>query len=285
MFTGEHCANISTQSFGVVEGGRGLSQQLSGKVALVTGAARGLGAGIATRLAMDGATVICLDKEPPQNTADSINSILSNNAATARLLDVTDHGQVDGAFDEIAEQHGSIDVMVNNAGVAHRVADLLDTGDEVVEAVFAVNVFGLLACSRAAARVMISKGKGGRIINTASQAGKSAWPGWGVYSASKACVISLTQSLALELAPYKIMVNAICPGTMQTDMTRTGFSASLKVGQTLDGALAEKAASIPVGRLGTPEDMGAMVAWLASGDASFTTGAAINLTGGETISF
>ncbi len=262
-----------------------MSQQLCGKVALVTGAARWLGAGIATRLAMDGATVICLDKEAPQNTADSINSVLSSNAVSARLLDVTDHAQVDEAFGEIAHQHGSIDVMVNNAGVAHQVADLLDTGDDVVAAVFAVNVFGLLACSRAAARVMISKGKGGRIVNTASQAGKSAWPGWGVYSASKACVISFTQSLALELAPHRIMVNAICPGTMHTDMTRTGFSASLKGGQTLDDALAEKAASIPAGRLGTPEDIGAMVAWLASDDASFTTGAAINLTGGEMVSF
>jgi NAD(P)-dependent dehydrogenase (short-subunit alcohol dehydrogenase family) len=259
--------------------------RLGGKVALVTGAAQGLGAGIAARLAAEGATVICLDKDLPDGTSDTINAGLDKKVAVARQLDVRDHDQVEMAFDEIAGEYGSLDVMVNNAGVAHTVASLLDTGDDVVDAVFAVNVFGLLACSRAAARLMMAKGNGGRIINTASQAGKSAWPGWGVYSASKACVISLTQCLALELAPYKITVNAICPGTMLTDMTRTGFSAGLKPGETLEGALADKAASIPMGRLGTPEDIGALAAWLASADAGFTTGAAINLTGGEMVSF
>jgi NAD(P)-dependent dehydrogenase (short-subunit alcohol dehydrogenase family) len=267
------------------KGGNRLSEELEGKVAVVTGAARGLGAGIAKRLAAAGATVVCVDKLPPDTATESINAALPKKLAVARQLDVTAPGLVESAFDEIADEHGSLDIMVNNAGVAHDVANLLDTPDDVVKAVFAVNVFGLLACSRAAARVMISRGKGGRIINTASQAGKSAWPGWGVYSASKACVISLTQCLALELAPYNIMVNAICPGTMMTDMTRTGFSAGLQEGQTLDAALAEKAASIPLGRLGTPDDIGAMVAWLASPDASFTTGAAINLTGGEMVSF
>jgi NAD(P)-dependent dehydrogenase (short-subunit alcohol dehydrogenase family) len=262
-----------------------LTERLEGKVAAVTGAARGLGAGISKRLATEGATVICLDKEPPEKTGESINAALSRKVAIAKRLDVTDHDAVESVLGEIAEQHGSLDIMVNNAGVAHPVGNLLDTADNVVEAVFAVNVFGLLACSRAAARLMISQGTGGHIINTASQAGKSAWPGWGVYSASKACVISLTQCLALELAPHSIIVNAICPGTMMTDMTRTGFSAGLQEGQTLDEALAEKAASIPLGRLGTPDDIGAMVAWLASADASFTTGAAINLTGGEMVSF
>ncbi len=228
--------------------------------------------------------MICLDKDLPDRTSDSINAGLGQKVAVARQLDVRDHDEVEIALSEIADEYG-LDVMVNNAGVAHTVANLLDTGDDVVDAVFAVNVFGVLACSRAAARLMIAKGQGGRIINTASQAGKSAWPGWGVYSASKACVISLTQCLALELAPYKITVNAICPGTMLTDMTRTGFSAGLKQGQTLEGVLADKVASIPLGRLGTPEDIGAMVAWLASADAGFTTGAAINLTGGEMVSF
>ena len=262
-----------------------MSERLEGKVAVVTGAARGLGAGIAERLAAEGAIVICVDRQPPDKASESINAAMSKKVAIAKQLDVTAHGAVESAFDEIANEHGSLDIVVNNAGVAHNVANLLDTPDDVVQAVFAVNVFGLLACSRAAARVMISKGKGGRIINTASQAGKSAWPGWGVYSASKACVISLTQCLALELAPYNIMVNAICPGTMMTDMTRTGFSAGLREGQTLDEALTEKAASIPLGRLGTPDDIGAMVAWLSSADATFTTGAAINLTGGEMVSF
>ena len=129
-----------------------MTERLEGKVAAVTGAARGLGAGISKRLATEGATVICLDKEPPEKTSESINAALSKKVAIAKRLDVTDHDAVESVLGEIAEQHGSLDIMVNNAGVAHPVANLLDTADNVVEAVFAVNVFGLLACSRAAAR-------------------------------------------------------------------------------------------------------------------------------------
>jgi 3-oxoacyl-[acyl-carrier protein] reductase/sorbitol-6-phosphate 2-dehydrogenase len=126
----------------------------------------------------------------------------------------------------------------------------------------------------------------GRIISTASQAGKRAWPGWGVYSASKASVIALTQAMALELAGSGVMVNAICPGTMYTDMTKTGFDmAAEATGGDRDEMIAEHARGIPLGRLGTPEDIAALAAFLASDDASFTTGAAINLTGGEEVFF
>ena len=259
------------------------SSRLEGRLAVVTGAARGLGAGIAQRLAGDGAHVMCADRVPAETTVESIRK--DGGTAEAVLLDVTDAAQVERVFAGLAEQFGPLRILVNNAGVAHEVQHLLDTPEEVLHRVFAVNVFGLLACARAAARLMIAAGVGGRIVNMASQAGKSPWPGWGAYCASKACVINLTQCLALELADHDIYVNAVCPGTMMTDMTRTGFSHGLSEGETLESALAAKAATIPMRRLGNAEDVGGLIAWLASDDASFTTGAAINLTGGESVFF
>jgi 3-oxoacyl-[acyl-carrier protein] reductase/sorbitol-6-phosphate 2-dehydrogenase len=126
----------------------------------------------------------------------------------------------------------------------------------------------------------------GRIINTASQVGKCAWPEWGTYSASKAAVIAVTQAMALELAPFGVTVNCVCPGTMLTNMTRVGFGeAAAALGADVEKLLADKAASIPAGRLGTAEDMGLMCAWIASDDSRFTTGAAFNLTGGENVFF
>src|SRR2546430_946046 len=120
----------------------------------------------------------------------------------------------------------------------------------------------------------------------ATPVGKAAWPGWGIYSASKAAVIAITQVMALELAPYGVTVNCICPGTMVTDMMRTGFGeAARSAGRDVDELIREKAESIPLGRMGTPEDMGNMAAWIASDEACYTTGAAFNLTGGEQVFF
>src|SRR5207244_12858615 len=118
----------------------------------------------------------------------------------------------------------------------------LETSDETIDRVLAVNVKGVIHCSRAAARAMIEQGRGGRIVNTASQVGKCAWPNWGIYSASKAAVIGITQAMAVELAPYRITLNAICPGTMATDMTRAGFGeAAAAQGVDRDALIAEHA--------------------------------------------
>ncbi|HTW98083.1 MAG TPA: SDR family NAD(P)-dependent oxidoreductase [Acidimicrobiales bacterium] len=259
------------------------SSRLSGRLSIVTGSARGLGAGVATRLAAEGSTVVCADLAPAETTVETIRA--AGGEASHVELDVTDSAHVEDVFARIVAVHGPIHALVNNAGVAQPVQRLIDTSDAQLQQVFAVNVFGVLACSRAAAHLMIEAGRGGRIVNMASQVAKAPWPGWGAYCASKACVINITQSLALELAEHAITVNAVCPGTMLTDMTRVGFSFGLQQGQTLEAALAEKAASIPLKRLGTPEDVGAMVAWLISDDASYTTGASLNLTGGETVAF
>jgi NAD(P)-dependent dehydrogenase (short-subunit alcohol dehydrogenase family) len=255
--------------------------RLDDKVAVVTGAARGLGAGIAQGLAREGATVVCADI---RNAGDTVEALGPGNHR-AIDLDVTRSSDVDAAIEMVVREHGTLDILANNAGVSQPIATFVDTTDETIDNVLAVNVRGLIYCARAAGRVMIDQ-KRGRIINTASQAGKCAWPEWGIYSASKAAVIAVTQALAQELAPYSVTVNCVCPGTMLTDMTRAGFGEGADAaGVPLEQVLDEKAATIPAGRLGTPEDMGRMVAWIASDDAGYTTGAAFNLTGGESVFF
>jgi 3-oxoacyl-[acyl-carrier protein] reductase/sorbitol-6-phosphate 2-dehydrogenase len=259
--------------------------RLDDKIAVVTGASRGLGEGIARRFADEGAVVVCADVLDASEVATSLPVAPSGAKPMAVRLDVTNTDEVEAVFNSIADEYGRVDILANNAGVAQPIADVIDTADEVFERVFAVNVRGVLACSRAAAHIM-KRHDWGRIINTASQTGKVAWPGWGIYSASKFAVVGLTQVLALELAPSNITVNAICPGTMLTDMTRTGFgAAAANAGRDREELLAEHIATIPMQRLGTPDDIGALAAFLASDDAAFTTGASINLTGGEQVFF
>jgi NAD(P)-dependent dehydrogenase (short-subunit alcohol dehydrogenase family) len=262
-----------------------MSGRLDGRIALVTGGARGLGAGIARRFAAEGATVVIGDVIDGSETAAELNGSGSGGHEYVHL-DVSDTGEVESVVAGVAERHGGLNILTNNAGVAHPTMPVHETPDEHIDRVYRINVRGVIACSRAAARVMIEQGQGGRIINTASQTGKLAWPDWGVYSSSKAAVIAITQVMAVELAPHKITVNAICPGTMVTDMMRTGFGQTAeRMGADVEQLIEEHARSIPLGRMGTADDMGAMAAWIASDDASFTTGASLNLTGGEQVFF
>ena len=256
-----------------------MSTSLEGRVAVVTGGARGLGAGIADHLAQAGARVVIADVIDGAATAAG----LQGSGHEFRALDVTDTAAVERTMTAVLGDLGSLDILVNNAGISQPIGKLIDTTDDVIDRVFAVNVRGLIACSRAAARIMLDQGRG-KIINMSSQTGKRAWPDWGVYSASKFAVVGITQVMAQELAPT-IAVNAICPGTMMSDMARTGFSASLAPGDTLEASFARKAATIPFGRLGTADDVGAMAAWIASDACGFTTGATFNLTGGEEVFF
>ena len=254
---------------------------LHGAVALVTGAARDLGAGIASALAAHGATVVCADVRD----CEALSRALPGGPAAAVALDVTDPEAVERVVAATASAHGRLDILVNNAGLAQRPTPLADTPDEVVHRVLEVNVKGVLYCARAAARVMVPQGSG-RIINIASQAGKVGVPNWAVYCASKAAVIAATQSQALELAAHAITVNAICPGPMATEMTRETVRQQAQAsGADAGELLASQTRAVPVGRLGTAADLGEMVAWIASGRSSFTTGASFNLTGGMSVFF
>ena len=259
--------------------------KLDNRVALVTGSARGLGAGIARALAAEGATVVCADVIDASETAASLPAGSGGTAAEAARLDVTDRQACFALVDDLVARHGRLDVLCNNAGVAQPIEDIVDSAEATIDRVLAVNVKGVINCTAAAARPMKAQGYG-RIVNTASQVGKRAWPGWGVYSASKFAVIGVTQVAALELAKDGITVNAICPGTMVTDMMYTGFGeAAQTAGADRDELIATHAAGIPLGRMGTADDMGRMAAWIASDDAGYTTGAQFNLTGGEAVFF
>jgi NAD(P)-dependent dehydrogenase (short-subunit alcohol dehydrogenase family) len=259
--------------------------RLERRVALVTGAAKGLGAGIATRLAEEGSTVLCADVLDAGLTVEALPRGTGSPRHESIVLDVAQTAAVERVVADVLARHGRIDVLVNNAAIAHSVRPLVDIDDETVARVFAVNVGGTIACSRAVGRAMRER-RSGRIINIASQVGKHAWPGHSVYSASKAAVIALTQALALELAESGVLVNCICPGTMATDQMRAGFTdTARRLGRDPEELIHEKAESMPMGRMGTPRDAGAMVAWLASDDASFSTGAVFNLTGGESVAF
>lgn len=258
---------------------------LDGKVALVTGSARGLGAGIAHACASDGAVVICADVLDAAPVAASLPPNPAGDRGSAVQLDVTDRDAVRAVVDGVVQRYGAIHILVNNAGVAAPIADVADTPIETFERVLGVNVLGAINCAAAAVPYMKEQ-RWGRIINTASHLGRQGWRGWGPYCSSKFALIGVTQCMALELAPFGVTVNAICPGTMEAPMMRYGFEEEERHGLG-DAArrIAEKAAALPFARMGTPADIGQMAVFIASDRAAFTTGAALNLTGGEVVFF
>ena len=257
------------------------ASSLRGRVALVTGAAGDLGSAIAGALAALGAIVLCSDI---RSSAEVVQTLPAGRAHEL-LLDVTDSAAVERTFALIREEHGRLDVLVNNAGLAHPQAPLSETSDEVIDRVLEVNVKGVLYCARAAARLMVAQGSG-RIINIASQAGKCGVADWAVYCASKAAVVAATQAQALELARHGVTVNAICPGPMLTEMTfETLRLEAAATGADFEALLAERCRAVPLGRLGSAAELGEMVAWIASDASSFTTGASFNLTGGMSVFF
>jgi NAD(P)-dependent dehydrogenase (short-subunit alcohol dehydrogenase family) len=254
------------------------------RTAIVTGAAKGLGAGIAGRLASDGLSVVCVDVLDPEPVLASL-PVRDGAAHMAVVCDVSDTRAVERVVADVLERDGRVDVLVNNAAVLQPIEPVVATADEVLDRVLAVNLRGTLAFSRAVGTSMIDR-RSGRIVNISSQVGKAPWPGHGVYAASKAGVIALTQAMALEVAQYGVYVNCICPGTMDTDQMRGGFRyRAEKLGVSVESLIAEERDAIPLGRLGQPEDAAAMVAWLASEEASFSTGAVFNLTGGQCTGF
>ena len=279
-----------------------MSGQLEGLVAVVTGASRpgGIGREIARTFARAGARVVVSDIDRPlEDFPDYELPELSELEATAAELvelggeaiavpcDVTVETEVMALLARARDHFGRVDIMVNNAGVSLGLVPLTDLTAAQWDRNLEVMARGTFLGTREAARVMQDLGNGGRIINIASQAGKTGWPMLAAYSAAKFAVIGLTQSAALELGPTRITVNAICPGTVDTPM-RELEGGPMDVFSRLRGITREEARvrqqkAIPLRRFATPTDIANTALFLASDAGSFITGEAVNVTGGEEV--
>jgi 3-oxoacyl-[acyl-carrier protein] reductase len=241
--------------------------KLGGRVALVTGASRGIGRAIALRLAAEGATVIAGARGTNAlAVADQI--VAAGGRATAVALDITDPASVDAAVAGALAAHQRVDILVNNAGITKDQL-MLRMKREDWDAVLNTNLTGAYTCVQAVLKTMV-KQRAGRIINITSVVGQSGNAGQVNYAASKAGLIGFTKALALEVASRGITVNAVAPGLIDTDMTK-GIS---------EGAHEEWAAKIPLKRLGTPDDIASAVTFLASDEASYITGQVLAVNGG-----
>jgi 3-oxoacyl-[acyl-carrier protein] reductase len=248
--------------------------RLEGRVALVTGAGRGIGRATATRFAREGGRV-CLADVEPGGAADTARSLVDSGMdAFATRMDVTSRTEVENAVERTVERYGRLDILVNNAGIT-RDNLLHKMADEDWRTVLNVHLTGAFLCSRAAQRHMVEQGYG-RILNvsSASALGNS---GQANYSAAKAGLQGLTKTLAIELGPYGVTVNAIAPGFIETEMTRETAS---RLGLDFEEFVAEMVKDIPVGRSGWPEDVAAAIVYLASEEASFVSGQILYVAGG-----
>ena len=241
--------------------------RIEGRVALITGAARGIGLAVAERLVADGARVALIDRDAPavEDAARRIGA-----AASPIVADVTRPDDVARAVETAHARWGRLDIVVNNAGITGRSVPLWELTDEDWHQVIAGDLTSVFLVSRAAVRLMLAAG-GGRIINIASIAGKEGNPTLLPYSAAKAGVIGLTKALAKEVATRGIVVNAVAPAVIETELLQQMSKA------TVDSLIAK----IPMGRVGTPGEVAALVAWLASDECSFSTGAVYDLSGGR----
>jgi len=256
-----------------------VSGRLQGRVAMITGASRGIGRASALRLAREGAKILVNYRQERAKAEEIVQEIERiGGAALAFQADVSDSDAVVKMVEKTLGEFGRIDILVNNAGIAARGGSLLDLKEEAFDQMAQVNVKGLLHCTKAVAPHMMEK-RYGKIVNIASVAGlgTSALPGNLLYSSTKAAVIVLTKRLALELGRYRINVNAIATGLIRTDM---GLGHRSLAEQKERIQRFEKVSIL--GRIGEPEDVANVVLFLASDESSFITGQVITVDGGRT---
>jgi 3-oxoacyl-[acyl-carrier protein] reductase len=242
---------------------------LDGRVAIVTGGSRGIGSAIAASLAEAGAAVVVSGRDADRLAGVVRELEVRGGAALAVVADVVQREDADRLVEAAKQRFGRIDILVNNAGVT-RDALLVRMKDEDWDRVLETNLRGAFLMARAATKVMIRQKAGGRIINIASAAGAMGNAGQANYSASKAGLIGLTRALARELAHWSILVNAVAPGLIETDMTAAISAEARK-------ALLDQ---VPLGRVGTPREVAEVVRFLAGDGAAYITGQVVHVNGG-----
>ncbi|MBZ9710659.1 L-iditol 2-dehydrogenase [Mesorhizobium sp. ESP7-2] len=255
--------------------------RLQGKSALITGSARGIGRAFAEAYVREGATVAIADinLDAARKTAAEIGD-----HAYALKLDVTDQASIDAAVKAVESRTGGLDILINNAALFD-LAPIVEISRASYEKLFSVNVAGTLFMLQAASRSMIARGKGGRIINMASQAGRRGEPLVAVYCATKAAVISLTQSAGLDLIKHRINVNGIAPGVVDSDMWDEVDALFAKYENRPKGEKKRLVGEgVPYGRMGRPEDLAGMAVFLASDEAEYIVAQTYNVDGGQWMS-
>jgi 3-oxoacyl-[acyl-carrier protein] reductase len=241
-------------------------ESLDGKIVLVTGAGKGIGAALAARFASVGATVVVNDVDQASADESAAAIIAAGGAATAIAADVSDGDQVAAMFGAVMETHGTVDVLVNNAGLVSPMLHFFEADEAWWRRIVDVNLTGHFLCCHHAARIMAKAG-GGSIINMSSGGATRAHRSFTAYDATKGGIEAFTRALALDLGPYNIRVNALMPGSIDT----SGLSLE-------DRRL--RGENVPLGRIGEPTDMTGAALFLASDDASYITGDVIKVDGG-----
>ena len=263
--------------------GSSYASNSSSGTALVTGAAQGLGVGISRRLAKDGWSVVLVDWNDMvyATTAELVKELdLHDDRLIPYVADVSREDQIEEAVKETVNRFGSLELVVANAGIGGVEVDLVDLEPPDFDDIIRVNLRGTYLTCRAAGRVMREAGNGS-IITISSIFGWEPYPGVAAYSATKAGIIALTEALSLELAPHGVRVNSIAPGYMATEMQWAGLRArAARAGISFEEEKKRVWNKVPLGRHGTPDEVGAAVAFLASTDAAYITGHTLGVTGG-----
>jgi 2-dehydro-3-deoxy-D-gluconate 5-dehydrogenase len=255
---------------------------VAGRNVLITGAAKGIGRGIADRLAEGGANVLIadIDIDEAQHAAKQLADLESRSVATR--LDVSKEADCEAAVQRCVEEFGSLDILVNDAGI-FPTSPVLEMTPEFFDRVLGINLRGLVFISKAAALQMVKQGKGGKIVNIASiDSVHPSFPGLAAYDASKGGVLSFTKNFALEMAPHNVTVNAIAPGGITTEGASQPMTGMTK--EQTDAMMAGFTQRIPMGRMGVPDDIAKVAIFLASSAADYMTGALVVVDGGMLLS-